>query len=102
MAVHGLPAGTFVVSGGARGVDQWAAESARSSIEYPVRVSAGGLSLNKAVWAAIYYARNEAVSTVADRCIAFVTKDTGGTWDTIRRFQEKGKRVLVIRPGGAE
>ena len=93
--VAALPVGTVVVTGGAAGPDQWAAQAARAS-GHEVVVHTPDLGGVRARWQATdrYYARNQRIVDDADRVIAFVAPDrTGGTEDTIRCALRAGKPV---------
>jgi len=92
--VRRLPAGTVVVSGGARGVDQMAVSEADAVglvtvvVHPPWNVkgpSAGPI-------------RNSVIVRIADRCIAFWDGQSPGTRDTIDKFTKAGKPVSVIKP----
>ena len=92
-----LAAGTVVITGGARGPDQWAEEAARSR-GLAVVVYKPDLEGVRARWEAAdrHYARNQLIVDEADRIIAFVAPDRrGGTEDTIRRAVRVGKPVEV-------
>jgi len=93
--VAALPVGTVVVTGGAAGPDQWAAQAALAhGIE--VLVHRPDFAAVRTRWQATdrYYARNQRIVDDADRVIAFVAPDrTGGTEDTIRCALRAGKPV---------
>lgn len=95
-----LPAGTVVVSGGAKGVDTWAAQYARKHgypvVEYPVQFSNTN-EFRKYDYATALYSRNQAVATAAGRAVAFVALDRkGGTEHCIKLFLAKDKQVKII------
>jgi hypothetical protein len=45
-----------------------------------------------------YHARNQRIVDASDLVIAFTEKNTGGTWDTIKRARRAGLPVKIIRP----
>jgi predicted Rossmann fold nucleotide-binding protein DprA/Smf involved in DNA uptake len=88
---------TVVVTGGARGPDQWAEEAglARGLAVVACKPDLAGV---RGRWEAAerHYARNQRIVDEADRIIAFVAPDRrGGTEDTIRRAECAGKPVDV-------
>jgi len=92
--VRRLPAGTVVVSGGAKGGDRMAEGEANAiglvtvTVKPPWNVkgpSAGPI-------------RNSVVARIADRCIAFWDGQSPGTLDTIKRFEKAGKPCRIIEP----
>lgn len=96
--VQELPRGVTVVTGGARGVDQAAAEAAKEA-GLPVEVilpELEGCTKHYEMTRA-YYARNQKIVDRSDLVIAFTHKPTGGTWDTIRRAVRAGKPVKIFR-----
>jgi hypothetical protein len=92
-----LAPGTVVITGGAKGPDQWAEQAARiRGLE--VIVHEPDLDGARTRWQAAerFYARNQRIVDDADLVIAFVAPDrTGGTEDTIRRAVRAGKPVEV-------
>ena len=95
--VSELAAETVVITGGARGPDQWAEEAARSR-GLAVVVHKPDLEGVRACWEAAdrHHARNQKIVDDSDRIIAFVAPDRrGGTEDTIRRAERAGKPVEV-------
>jgi hypothetical protein len=93
--IGGLPIGTVVITGGARGPDRWAEQAARTQ-RFEVVVHRPDLDGVRARWQAAerFYARNQRIVDDADLVIAFVAADrTGGTEDTIRRAVRAGKPV---------
>jgi hypothetical protein len=96
--VLALPARTVVVSGGAEGVDTWAAEAAAArglSVEVLLPELDGIRSRGEA--SRRYHERNARVIAAVDRVLAFTDKDSGGTWDTIKRARAAGLPVEVVR-----
>jgi len=93
-----LPAGTVVVSGGARGPDTWAADAAKACgldvVEFlpdldDVR--------NRGEATRRYYARNQQVVDAVDQVVALVAPDRrGGTEHTIKCAQLAGKPVILL------
>ena len=81
-----------IVSGGARGVDTLAE---RFADEFNLKKN-----IKKPDWDGIgkYAAliRNTEIVENSDCVIAFPIKQSGGTWDTIRKARKAGKRVFVF------
>lgn len=95
VCVSELAAETIVITGGARGPDQWAEEAARSR-GLAVIMHEPDLEGVRARWEAAdrHYARNQLIVDQVDRIITFVAPDRkGGTEDTMRRAQRAGKPV---------
>jgi hypothetical protein len=93
--IGGLPIGTVVITGGARGPNRWAEQAARTQ-RFEVVVHRPDLDGVRARWQAAerFYARNQRIVDDADLVIAFVAADrTGGTEDAIRRALCGGKPV---------
>ena len=97
--ISDLPLGVVIVSGGAQGVDRSAAEFGRQR----------GLDIIKCLpdlagckerhdFTIKYYERNQRIVDQSDLIVAFTEKESGGTWDTIKRARKCGKPVKVIRP----
>ena len=97
--VSDLPLGVALVSGGARGVDQAAAEYGRrrglAVIEYLPDLTG---CKERHEFTAKYYERNQKIVDNSDLIVAFTEKENGGTWDTIKRARRAGKPVKVIAP----
>ena len=93
--IDGLPAGTIVVSGGARGPDRWAVERALEN-GMPIRV-------HPAQWdrygRAAGFIRNALVVQDCDQLIAFWDGSSRGTADVVAKAQDAGKPVTVVRMG---
>lgn len=87
-----FPPDTTVVSGGARGVDTWAAQTARAcglAIEvYPADWDAYGKRAG--------FVRNYDIVKASDRVIAFWDGQSKGTAHTIRIAREMGKEVHIV------
>mgnify|MGYP001559716292 CR=1 FL=1 len=86
--------GTEILSGGARGVDTWAAEAARVA-GLPVTVFPA--DWNRYGRGAGMF-RNSQIVEAADVILAFWDGVSRGTQDTIRKAREAGKKVRVITP----
>jgi predicted Rossmann fold nucleotide-binding protein DprA/Smf involved in DNA uptake len=98
-AVAALSPTDVVVSGGARGVDSWAAEAARERgmevIEHLPNISKGA-SRQEAI--AELMGRNTKIAQECDEMIAFPHLEAngkGGTWDSIRKARKMGKTVDI-------
>lgn len=80
-----------IVSGGAPGADTLAARFARENelklIEFKPYSSPGLTPLE----------RNTLIVTKADYLIAFPTKESRGTWDSVRKAKARGIPVTVIK-----
>ena len=94
--VSKLPIDTIVVSGGARGVDSWAAEAAQEAglevEEYLPEWDKYGRSAG--------FRRNKDIEENADRCIAFWDGKSRGTRHTMELFLKAGKSLLWCAPWG--
>jgi hypothetical protein len=94
--VAGLPKGTIVVSGGARGVDAWAEEAAR----------AAGLKtrIHHADWEGLGRragpVRNALIVADCDEVVAFWNGSSRGTLDTLVQAFEAGRTVRVFDAEG--
>jgi hypothetical protein len=97
--VNTLPLDCTIISGGCRGVDTWAVETAKERgievAEYLPDLPLSGSppwEFTKA-----YYARNRQIAENIDILYAFVTEDRrGGTENTIKHAMKLGVRVEVI------
>lgn len=91
--VKGLPPGTIVVSGGARGVDRTAAVTAHEAglvvVEYRADWTKGK---------GAGFERNRLIVAQADRVVAFWDGQSRGTLDTIEKARKAGKPVQVATP----
>jgi predicted Rossmann fold nucleotide-binding protein DprA/Smf involved in DNA uptake len=96
MFVDMLPPGTTIVSGGAAGVDRRAEARAKQR----------GLSVEiiKPNWDQFGRAagpiRNKEIVNKSDMVVAFWDGKSIGTLHTIKRTEQVGKLVLVVRPRG--
>src|SRR4051812_41664057 len=96
--VASLPAGTVVVSGGAKGPDTWAEDAAKQhGLETLIfrpdldGVRSQGMATRR------YHARNQQIVDAADELVALVAvQRKGGTEDTIRRAERKGIPVTLL------
>jgi hypothetical protein len=91
--VRSLPEGTTLVSGGARGVDSWAADEARRRgfdvmVHWPDWTTHGRSA---------GFLRNHAIVRDAEKVVAF-TAGSNGTQHTIDLARKAGKPVEVHRP----
>lgn len=93
--VKNLPPGTVVVSGGARGVDRVAANTA-TSCGFPVVEYRADWTLGKQAG----FERNTMIVDQSDEVIAFWDGKSGGTLDTIRKALAAGKFRGVFEPNG--
>jgi hypothetical protein len=86
--------GDEIVSGGCtKGADRFAEDYAR---QYQVPIKIYYAPWNK-VGKGAGFARNDLIAQDADVLIACVSSDrSGGTEDTIRKFQEMGKTALIL------
>ena len=87
---------SMIVSGGARGVDRLAEEYARER-QIPFQVFYPELPARGARWCytRACYARNKQIVENCDLLVAFVDKETGGTWNTIKQARSQGKEVII-------
>lgn len=83
-----------IVSGGARGVDSWAAEAARERglevVEYPAKWHLYGRSAG--------FRRNQDIVRDADLVVAFWDGKSKGTKHTIDLALKANKQVRVVYP----
>ena len=96
--VRGLPPGTVVVSGGARGVDSVAEEAARAAGLEVVVLRADWKRLGRGAG----LARNHDVVDTAEEVVAWWDGESRGTLHTLRVAVVAGKRVTVFGPDGCE
>lgn len=98
--VCSLPKGTLVISGGADGVDTWAAEAAREhGLEvsvYPPRSFVGGAD-RCLKGRERYLYRNTLLAIECDRMVAFVGGSKGGTWDAVRQAKRFKRPVREMQ-----
>jgi predicted Rossmann fold nucleotide-binding protein DprA/Smf involved in DNA uptake len=81
-----------IVSGGARGVDTLGEQFAD---EFGIPKDITKPDWNKYGKGAAFI-RNQEIVNKADILIAFPIRNSGGTWDTIRKARKAGKKVLVF------
>jgi len=81
-----------IVSGGAKGVDSWAAVAAQeaglSVVVYPADWATHGKTAG--------FLRNTSIVENSDRCVAFWDGCSHGTQDTVGKFKKAGKPVQVV------
>ena len=94
--VGSLREGTVVVSGGARGVDSWAADAARERglevIEHRPDIED---TAPKAEFIKAAFGRNMIIAKDSDIIFAFICKDGGGTEDTLDKMRRLKKPFFV-------
>lgn len=93
-----LPAGTLVVSGGAKGVDSWAEEAARArpDLPEPLIIRPDYKAFPGRPWYAPLDRNTKVVETV-DRLCAFWDEMSRGTRDTIEKAWHAGKLRYLQR-----
>jgi len=97
--VRDLPLGITIVSGGAKGVDGAAVEYAkRRGIETIEHFPDTEGCKQRHEFTERFYARNQKIVDDCDLLVAFTEKDSGGTWDTIKRARRAGKPVKIVKP----
>ena len=85
--------GDVIVSGGASGVDTLAKEySIKKNLELREFLPDQG----KYPDTNPYLGRDEVIAKTADVLLAFPSKESSGTWYTVRFAQKLGKRVIVF------
>lgn len=96
--INKLDEDVTIVSGGAKGVDSLAVEIAQQKnfkiVEYLPDLTN---CTKRFEYTKEYYNRNQKIVDKSDELVAFVVKETGGTWDTIKRAKKKGIPVRIIR-----
>lgn len=96
--VNSLNPDDVVISGGCRGVDSWAEETAKSKglkliIHKPILENIK----NRGDLIERYYDRNKLIAKDCEILIAFVSSDrTGGTENTIKYAKELNKEVKLM------
>jgi len=97
--VRDLPAGVTVVSGGAKGVDTAAQEYAeRRGLKTLILLPNLDGCVNRSDYTERYYKRNQEIVDNSDLVVAFTEKESGGTWDTIKRARRAGKPIKIVKP----
>lgn len=99
--VRALPEHTVVVSGGARGVDTWAAEIAKARglpepLVFPAKWRDDKGNVDKGAG----FKRNDLIVENCDGVIAFWDGWSRGTRDTVMKALRAGKPVWVFGPSG--
>ena len=97
--VNTFPADTTVVSGGAKGVDSWAAECARKRGLKVIEFFPDYPSFGSSRWEynQAYYTRNRQIAEHSEVVYTFVALDRkGGTENTIKHAKELGVPVNII------
>lgn len=79
----------LIISGGATGVDNMAATYAKTENIELKEFLPNWSKYGKA-------ARNTLIAEACDACIAFVSKKSVGTYDTIRKVKKLGKTVYEV------
>lgn len=91
--IASLPADAVVVSGGARGVDSWAAECARERglrvVVYPADWKTHGERAG--------FIRNAQIVEDCTELVAFWNGVSRGTMDSVRKARARGIPVRVVR-----
>jgi hypothetical protein len=94
--VQGLPKDTVVISGGARGVDEVAAEEARAcGLEVEIYFPQYDVYGRSAT-----FKRNDQIVEACDKLIAFWDGTSRGTTYTFTKASRDGKLLEVVRPMG--
>jgi phosphoribosylpyrophosphate synthetase len=97
--IRDLPNGVVIVSGGAKGVDIAAQEYAeRRGLQTEIYKPILDGCNTRLEYTQRYYDRNQKIVDNSDLVVAFTEKDSGGTWDTIKRARKNGKPVKIIKP----
>lgn len=81
-----------IVSGGAKGVDTFAKRYAEKNALQSIIIKPDWGRYGRAAG----FRRNTEIAKLSDVVLAFVDKDKGGTWDTIRKAQKMGKPVYIF------
>lgn len=97
--IHDLPINSTIISGGAKGVDAMAREMAiKYGLAYIEFLPDTTGCQQRFDYTKAYYDRNQKIVDHADLIVAFTEKETGGTWDTIKRARKMQKPVKIIKP----
>lgn len=97
--IRDLPLNTTIVSGGAVGVDAMAREmAAKYGLNYTEFLPNKDNCTQRHDFTKAYYDRNQQIVDHSNLIVAFTEKETGGTWDTIKRARKKQKPVKIIKP----
>lgn len=97
--IKDLPQGVTLISGGAKGVDAAAREMAGkygfTFIEHLPNLIG---CKERHEFTKRYYERNQKIVDCSDMVVVFTEKESGGTWDTIKRARQKNIPVKIIKP----
>lgn len=97
--IRDLPMDVTIVSGGAIGVDAMAREMAvKYGLNYLEFLPNKDNCTQRHEFTKAYYDRNQQIVDHSDLIVAFTEKETGGTWDTIKRARKLQKPVKIIKP----
>jgi phosphoribosylpyrophosphate synthetase len=97
--IKDLPKGITIISGGAKGVDQYALKTAREYGFDAVEILPDLTNCKEPFeFTRAYYQRNQIIADECDLLVAFTEKQRGGTWDTIKRARKANKPVKIIEP----
>ncbi len=97
--IRDLPLGVVIVSGGAAGVDAAAVDYAkRRGMDTKEHLPDLEGCRGRREYTERYYARNQKIVDDCDLLVAFTEKDSGGTWDTIKRARKAGKPLKIVKP----
>jgi len=97
-----LSSADTIISGGCKGVDTWAIETA-NILDIPAEVFLPQLNGCSTRWQATeaYYARNRQIAEACDILVAFVSASrTGGTEHTIKQARALNRPVIILAPPG--
>lgn len=96
--IQSLPAGTVVVSGGARGVDQWAEDAANALGLRTKIIHADWKNLGRRAGPI----RNAEIVASADRLVAFWNGRSRGTLNAILAARSAGLPILILDATGCQ
>lgn len=95
--VLALPPDTIVVSGGAAGVDSWAANIAHFVLGFQTEIKwADWRNLGRRAG----FARNKSIVDEADSVVMFWDGESKGTWDTFKRVMKAKKPFTCYNSKG--
>jgi hypothetical protein len=96
--IQSLPAGTVVVSGGARGVDQWAEDAANALGLQTKIIHADWKNLGRRAGPI----RNAEIVASADRLLAFWNGRSRGTLNAVLAARSAGLPILILDATGCQ